>query len=181
MPDEERAQLIREAYRTLGPAAAALMAQWMSEPGESEALEEVKVWLAESTLADEGEDSDAMGQGELLAELQPFFERRIDADGDIDPEIARRATEHFMELYHHAAPFDGDNLIRIWGSCREGHRDPEWCAEWAHGEAKRVDSKPEATLLNECMSSRYVGDRCREGLAEARQIVETGRAVSLEE
>jgi len=181
LPDQERAQLIREAYRSLGPVAAALLAEWMSEPGESEALEEVKTWLAQSTFTDEGAESDGMHQLQILDQLQPFFERRIDAEGEINPEIARQATENFTSLYHHAAPFDGDGLIRIWGSCREGRQDPEWCAEWAHTAAKEIDAKPEAILLNECLSSRYVGERCREGLAEARRLVETGQTESLDE
>ena len=174
LPDKERADLIREAYRSLGPLARSLLAQWISEDVESEELDGLKAWLASATLIEGKKTTDGASQIEAAEELSRFFEKRIEMEKDITPEIARRATDSFARYYHHAAPFDGDQLIRMWGSCREGRQAPEWCQDWARAEARSLGARAESDLLEECLGNRYVGERCREGLAEARRLVETG-------
>jgi spermidine synthase len=176
LPDAERAALIREAYRSVGPLARSLLAEWMSEETESEELEELKSWLSQSNFIDGKKRLSGSVQIEGAEKLEPFFKRQVEIEGDVTPEMARAATDSFTRLYHHAAPFDGDQLVRIWGSCREGRQEPSWCLEWASNQAENLDGKPESELLQECLDNRYVGARCRNGLAEARQLVEVGRS-----
>lgn len=174
LPDKERADLIREAYRSLGPLGRSLLAEWLSEDVDSKQLDELKAWLANSTIIDGKQRTSGASQVEAAEELSRFFERRIEMESHVTPEFARRATDSFTGYYHHAAPFDGEQLIRIWGSCREGRQEPEWCQEWASVEARSLGARAESELLEQCLGNRYVGERCREGLEEARRLVETG-------
>jgi len=176
--DEARADWIRESYRSIGPLAATLMAQWMSEQPDSETFQRVVDWVERADFRESGQKVHGPQGLERVKLLQPFFERRIESEGFVTPEEARQATEFFSDFYHHGAPFDGDQLLRIWGSCREGRQDAEWCQEWAHTEARKLDARSETELLEECLGNRYVGEKCREGLAQAHRLVETGASAA---
>jgi hypothetical protein len=174
LPDEERAQLIIEAYRTLGALTESLLAQWTSESADSEVLGQVRAWAENSTML--YDDGDELGKGglERIDELVYFFDRSVEAPSDITPEIADLATRRFMDLYHHAAPFAGERLLRIWGSCREGKQDPLWCQEWAREESMKLSTGSESELFEGCLENRSVGEKCREGLERTTHLLETG-------
>ena len=174
LPDEARAQLIRESYRSIGASTETLVAQWMHDDPDSAALAELKLWIEQSDFQGDDQDFDGLRGLERAEALTRFFERRSEMEGFVTPESARRATEHFTRFYRHSAPFDSDQLLKIWGSCREGRQEPEWCQEWAHEESRRLGGRNETELLEQCLANRYVGEKCREGLAEARRLVETG-------
>lgn len=174
LPDEAREQWVRESFRSLGPHAETLMAQWMSESPNSEALEELKSWVESANFRERGQEVHGPQGVERAMLLQPFFERRIESEEYVTPKEARQATKLFVDFHHHGAPFDGSQLLRIWGSCREGRQDSEWCQEWAHTEALKLDARSETQLLEECLGNRYIGERCREGLAEAQRLIESG-------
>ncbi len=174
LTDKARAELIRETYRSIGPVANALVAKWVSENSASPVLQELQNWLKGVEFRGRGFGSHWKNESAHPRELVQFFQLRFESDDFVTPEIANQATEDFRNFYHHGAPFDADQLLRIWGSCREGRRDPEWCQEWAHAEAVKLDVLSEAELLQECLGNQYVGEKCREGLAQAHRLIEAG-------
>ena len=175
LPDQARSQMIREAYRSLGPVAETLMAQWIAEKPDSKIFEETRAWM-QAAVSGEGKKKPLGPLGfERVKRLAPLFEKRLEGDSNITPEISRQAQEDFIRFYHHAAPFEGDALLRIWGGCREGRQSFEWCREWARTKSLEGGAKNEDSLLESCLAKRFVGDQCREGLSAARRLLETGK------
>lgn len=173
LPDIERAQLIRESQRFSSLNAETLYAQWMAENPDSPEFDQVTAWMEQASVASQAAKDEKSVGLELAETIVPFFEQMLEVNDKITPEVAMRATEAFKRSYYHGAPFDGDQLLRIWGSCREGRQDPERCREWAHEESMKLDSRDEGTLLNECLGNRSVGSRCREGIADTHRLLQT--------
>jgi len=174
LPDEERSALIMEAFRSAGPLAEPLLARWLSEEPDSAALGKVQDWVRNSIRYsdDQGDTGDAIL--ERVDALTYFFDQTVESENDINPEIANLATQRFKDFYHHAAPFSGERLLRIWGSCREGEQDPVWCQEWARQESKKLDARSEAELFDACLERRSVGEECRSGIEEAELLLKLG-------
>ncbi|HIF99164.1 MAG TPA: hypothetical protein EYQ54_19455 [Myxococcales bacterium] len=178
LPDEERAQLIRETLRSATPLGKTLFAQWMSENPNSVEFDRLSEWLDQVRSSSPHSSYEQAVDRVEPEQLVQFFQRRLEISEDITPPRASKKTDQFLRFYHHAAPFDGDQLLRVWGSCREGRNDLAGCRKWAHDAALGLDSKPENELLEECLSNRHVGAKCREGLAGAHRLLETGTAQS---
>ena len=180
IPDQARADLIRESYRTIGARTGALVAKWVHEDPDSQELKNLEGWIKQLDFDPNEQSSKETLSAERVRDLIRFFEKRSELEEFVTPDYARRATEDFTRLYHHGAPFDSDQLIKLWGSCREGRQEPEWCREWAQKEARKLGSVGETELLERCLANRYVGAQCREGLESARRLVEKGKIFSLE-
>lgn len=176
LPDQERAQLIRETLRSSAPLGKTLFAQWLSENPTSAEFDRLSGWLGQVQGSSPRKSHERSVGSVEPEQLVQFFQRRLEIDEDITPPRAAEITDQFLRFYHHAAPFDGDQLLRVWGSCREGRNDPGVCRKWAHDEALGIDSKPEDELLEECLSNRYVGEKCREGLAGVQRLLEVGNS-----
>ncbi|MDE0887308.1 MAG: fused MFS/spermidine synthase [Myxococcota bacterium] len=176
LPDQARAELIRESYRSIGAKTDALVAEWIEENPDSQELKGLRKWIEQSKFQGGKKGAGEEAQVDRAQDLVRFFEKRSELGEFVTPHYARRATEDFMRFFHHGAPFDPDQLIKLWGSCREGRREPQWCQEWAHVESRKLGSSEETKLLEGCLANRFVGDQCREGLEGARRLVETGKA-----
>ena len=149
-----------------------------SESPDSEMLEKVRAWVKNSTVRYEDDEKSETGESilERVDALTYFFDRSAEGQSDITPRVADLATKRFTELHHHAAPFPGERLLRIWNSCREGKQDPQWCQQWALEESMKLDSRSsEAELFESCLENRSVGEKCREGLQKATLLLETGQ------
>ena len=123
LPDKERAQLIRETLRSSAPLGKTLFAQWLSENPTSAEFDRLSGWLSQVEGSSPRKSHERSVGSVEPEQLVQFFQRRLEIDEDITPPTAAKKTDQFLRFYHHAAPFDGDQLLRVWGSCREGRLD----------------------------------------------------------
>ena len=92
LPELERAEMIREAYRSIGPLAAPLLAKWASEEPDSEIYNQTAAW-AENVVAANSEVSDEASKWPGKSEdLVRFFGHGGDSESDITPRRARSAA-----------------------------------------------------------------------------------------
>ncbi len=174
LPDEQRLQLIREACRTFGENCDVFVAEWLSEKPDSPAWNEVLTRI--STLA----TASGRARFEELAEL--FGAGAAGTGSPVSPDRSTRASEDFVKLFHHGAPFDPDALTTIWGRCSEAISTREACLDRVQADPKAAASgAPLDSLVEQCMNARVVDKRCQEGVDWAKHLVVDEVFVPIEE
>lgn len=176
LPDEARAEMIREAYRTLGPLSETLMAQWISENPDSKVYEEAREWMRESIKTyEKGETTGTdlgLARADRIALL--FAGPKGRSEEPVSLETARQAQEDFVRLYHHSAPFRPDALMNLWGRCREGQQSYEACEKSARNRSLITDSSDFGTLLEDCLAQKALTPECVEGRDQAGKLLGAG-------
>lgn len=167
LPDDQRAEMIREACRSVGRPCNALMAEWLHEGPTSKTFEDTLAWVERHRKG---------LPRERLQELGRLFDAPQAVPEKTSPYQAQSLTDAFLETYHHAAPYRGDALVDVWLGCREGLPSEAACREYA-GDA--MLGTPDASLSYEervaqCLAGTGIGHQCQSGYEEARRLVEQG-------
>jgi len=174
LPDAERLQMVREACRPGGENCNAFVAEWMSEQPESPVFDDV---VARVTSVPQ-----SIGL-ERIKEMSELFVARPPGTAPlVSAERSERAAHDFVDSFHHGAPFDPAAMAAVWGRCSETIPNRAACLEVAQqGLATRRGDQSLEDLVDECMNTPAIGDRCREGLAWSRRLGVEGEFVPLEE
>jgi hypothetical protein len=100
---------------------------------------------------------------------------------------AERASDIFVQSYHHAAPFRADAFLDIWSSCRDAGATEESCREQAKRRLRTyaptddrsltlgLTDTPFREMVRECLAGRHIGRGCQKGSKSAQILVEEGR------
>ncbi|MAI80162.1 MAG: hypothetical protein CL917_14535 [Deltaproteobacteria bacterium] len=173
IPDVERAAMIRESFRTLGPLSETLMAEWISENPDSEIYEQTRDWMKRSLESNDMKGVSVSGEGLERAERLSllFADVRDWSDEPVDLRTAQRAQEEYIDFYHHAAPFKPEALLQIWGRCRGDSMGYEACEELTVRKMEMGSEGSFSELMDECFESRVLTSACEEGLQSAKQLL----------
>ncbi len=173
IPDQARAEMIRETFRTLGPLSETLMAQWISEDPSSKEYEETREWMKESikSYSRDGSYGGEVGfdRAERLAQL--FAGPKEMSEEPVDLRTARQAQKDYAAFYHHAAPFRPEALLEIWGRCRGGQQTYEICEQMADSRSQSSVDADFKSLLEACLAERVLTPECVDGLEGAREFL----------
>lgn len=167
LPDDQRAQVIVEACRSVGRLCNTLMAEWLNEAPSSRAFEDTLAWLEKQPKG---------LPRKRLQEMAGLFNEPRGVSKKTSAYQAQRLSDDFQEYYHHAAPFRGDALVDTWQGCREGQPSEASCRE--HAENVMLSS-PASNLgfqerVERCLGGTSIGDECQAGSERARVLVEEG-------
>ena len=176
IPDQARAEMVRETFRTLGPLSETLMAQWISEDPSSLEFEETRQWMKESikSYQKSGAETEEVGlaRAERLARL--FSGPENLSEEPVDIREARQAQEDYAAFYHHSAPFRPEALLKIWGRCRGGQQSYEVCEKVAASRSQSAVESDFQALLEACLAERVLTPECVDGMEEAREFLRRG-------
>jgi hypothetical protein len=174
LPEEDRAAFVMESCRSLGPRCQTPLALWLSEAPRSEIFERTAGWV-ETTLRSYSRVFDmTVADRDHLEALAGLFEGFPPIAGSgrfTTPEGAEQATDDFVDLYLAATPFDGERLLDVWSSCRQGQRSLPQCSEWANQQAQADSDQSAGELLEQCLSIRSIGPACKQGQRAARALL----------
>ncbi len=106
-----RARIAREVCSARGPQCATLLAVWMHEDPDSEALQQV---IAEAR-ADSGVAPHV--QPGMLQRLVDLYAVPDAKGGTLPPAVATARSQLFALYYHHAFPFPRETLRHTWRRC----------------------------------------------------------------
>jgi hypothetical protein len=169
IPDETRAEIVREACAALGSGCAALLAEWAHQDPESATLR--------STLEQLDKARPKLPfSSDVVDDLMPLFAST--AQETTSPGQATRLTQNFESFYHHAAPFSSDALLGAWSACREGASKEEACLDLAERDPSAIPGRGFGFGIEDehsrCLLRSGLGQRCRDGLLQARSLLERG-------
>ena len=119
LTEEARAQAALEACRHGSPLCATLIASWLVDTPESPARDKI--------LGDYGHYP-VLRLGEIERLRWLFDGVPYSANMKVSPQTAMRASELYVDLYHHAAPFSPRALARLWQSCDANPDQQQACA-----------------------------------------------------
>jgi hypothetical protein len=167
LPDAERRLVVDETCKHHANLCPAMLAKWRSEDPESENLERLMI-LAKKNGIDRTMES--------LVQLYP-------AEGSADQtpipfQTAQAASQQYVDYYHHAAAFDAEALLDVWGRCRVKPPSVEQCRAFManrRGAQPLEDKSQRAEWLKECSSKLQVGLECQEGAESARAMLTDGK------
>jgi predicted membrane-bound spermidine synthase len=175
LPGEQRAELIRHVCYAVGPRCKALVAQWISEGIDSQLLHDTRSFVVNGLAPVEAAaglpitDEESL---EALAELFPGRDGHREISDFVTIAAAEQATEDFVRLYHHGAPFDGEQLLDIWSRCREGRRSEAECKRANGRQALFLSESELEKRVHQCAAAGSFGPMCQRGFDQARALLE---------
>jgi len=118
LTEDERKRVVLETCRNGSQLCATLVASWLVDTPQSPARDEIL---------------DSYGHNQVLRlydvqRLRWLFDGTpYPANMKVTPLNAMQASELYVDLYHHAAPFSPRALARLWQSCDANESQKEAC------------------------------------------------------
>jgi spermidine synthase len=172
--EEDRLAAISQACSQSRGYCIPLLAKWISESPNSEAIAQARASALNWFRVIKPEERDPES---LIDAMSVLYSREAAATTPQTPETASRLTQAYADFYYHAEPFSEDALLAVWSQCREITKPVEVCrAEWANRPNAAFDNltgtaKTQKRFLIECMAETFAGPKCNDGSREAKKLV----------